>query len=465
MTAKKDYTSIIFVLGVLVFYTAWMLASPYAAPPDENMRYDIPMYIYKYGVLPRGDDPALINNAWGLSYAFFPILSYMVSALFMKVVSVFSTEPIALLMAARFFSVLCGTGTAFMSLKIGRKLFGKNIGFLFAAMVAFLPQNVFISSYVNNDALAILSTALIVWFWIRGIESNWDLKACTGLAVSISICALSYYNAYGFILCSIILFYATCRESVGTVLFDSLKASQKEPSPLTHQVIKKTLLIVGIVAVLAGWWFIRNAVLYDGDFLGMRSMDACAEAHAWPEVRPSAHTTPMSQGMSIFDMLIHTTWILSVGRSFIGKFGGMNVTMPMWTYPFAIVFFLVGFVLLFKNERKAFSFKTDKEGKKYALLTWIMVLAAIIPNLLSMYNSYASDYQPQGRYSLPMIIPFFYFIAIGYGSVLRKSKNEERNVMIMVAGCVIFALLAYWLAILPAYAGKDFFYLATPLFN
>ena len=110
MTAKKDYTSIIFVLGVLVFYTAWMLASPYAAPPDENMRYDIPMYIYKYGVLPRGDDPALINNAWGLSYAYFPILSYMVSALFMKVVSVFSTEPLALLMAARFFSVLCGVG-------------------------------------------------------------------------------------------------------------------------------------------------------------------------------------------------------------------------------------------------------------------------------------------------------------------------------------------------------------------
>ncbi len=441
MTAKKDYTSIIFVLGVLVFYTAWMLASPYAAPPDENMRYDIPMYIYKYGVLPRGDDPLLINNAWGLSYAYFPILSYMVSALFMKVVSVFSTEPLILLMAARFFSVLCGVGTAFMSLKIGRRLFGKNIGFLFAAMVAFLPQNVFISSYVNNDALAILSTALIVWFWIRGIESNWDFKACVGLAVSISICALSYYNAYGFILCSIILFYAT-----------------HQPS----QVIKKTLLIVGIVAVLAGWWFIRNAILYDGDFLGMRSMDACAEAHAWPEVRPSAHTTPMSQGMSIFDMLFRTTWLLSVGRSFIGKFGGMSVTMPMWSYPIAIVFFLVGFIFFFKNERKAFSFKTDVEGKKYAILSWVMVLAALIPNLLSMYNSYASDYQPQGRYSLPMIIPFFYFIAIGYGSVLRKSKNEERNVMIMVAGIIIFALIAYWFALLPAYAGKDMFYLGLP---
>lgn len=466
MTAKKDYTSIIFVLGVLVFYTAWMLASPYAAPPDENMRYDIPMYIYKYGVLPRGDDPALINNAWGLSYAFFPILSYMVSALFMKVVSVFSTEPIALLMAARFFSVLCGTGTAFMSLKIGRKLFGKNIGFLFAAMVAFLPQNVFISSYVNNDALAILSTSLIVWFWIKGIESNWDLKACVGLAVSISICALSYYNAYGFILCSIILFYATffLKETGAQCVrgTHALRGPERSGDRFSDSVWGKTLIIVGIVFVLAGWWFIRNAILYDGDFLGMRSMDACAEAHAWPEVRPSAHTTPMSQGMSIFDMLFRTTWLLSVGRSFIGKFGGMSVTMPMWSYPFAIAFFLVGFVLFFKNERKAFSFKTDVEGKKYAILSWVMVLAALIPNLLSMYNSYASDYQPQGRYSLPMIIPFFYFIAIGYGSVLRKSKNEERNVMIMVAGIIIFALIAYWFALLPAYVGKDMFYLGLP---
>lgn len=170
----------------------------------------------------------------------------------------------------------------------------------------------------------------------------------------------------------------------------------------------------------------------------------------------------MSQGMSIFDMLFRTTWFLSVGRSFIGKFGGMSVTMPMWSYPFAIVFFLVGFVLFFKNERKAFSFKTDVEGKKYAILSWVMVLAALIPNLLSMYNSYASDYQPQGRYSLPMIIPFFYFIAIGYGSVIRKSKNEERIVMIMVAGIIIFALIAYWFALLPAYAGKDMFYLGLP---
>ena len=138
MTAKKDYSTVFFILGVLVFYTAWMLVQPYAAPPDENMRYDIPMYIYKYGVLPRGDDPALINNAWGLSYAFFPILSYMISAIFMKVAAVFSTEPVVLLMAARSVSLLCGVGTAFMSLKIGRKLFGEKVGLLFAVMVAFL---------------------------------------------------------------------------------------------------------------------------------------------------------------------------------------------------------------------------------------------------------------------------------------------------------------------------------------
>ncbi|MBR5338208.1 MAG: glycosyltransferase family 39 protein [Lachnospiraceae bacterium] len=433
-----------------MFYGAWMLVQPYGVAPDETMRYDIPMYIYKFGVLPGGDDPLLIDNAWGLSYAYFPILSYMISALFMKAVSVFSTEPVVLLMAARSISLLCGVGTAFMSLKIGRKLFGNRMGLLFAVFVAFLPQNIFISSYVNNDALAIFSTSLIVWFWIRGIETRWDIKACIGLAVSISICALSYYNAYGFILCSIILFFASYKT-----------------------VDKKTALIVGIVFVLAGWWFIRNAVLYEGDFLGMRTCDAVAELHAWPEVRPSALSTPMSQGMSIFDMLFKTNWIFSVAGSFIGCFGGMDVKLPMWMYIVAGVFFLVGIILLAIKGRDIFS---SKKGNTFlpgffgnegygtrALFSWIMLLAIIIPNILNMYNSYANDYQPQGRYSLPMIIPLFYFITLGYQAELGDDgEKHKRAVIIMGAACIIFALLAFALAFLPAYAGKDMFYLAAP---
>ena len=32
--------------------------------------------------------------------------------------------------------------------------------------------------------------------------------------------------------------------------------------------IQLGLVVMAVVAVLAGWWFIRNAILYDGDFIG-----------------------------------------------------------------------------------------------------------------------------------------------------------------------------------------------------
>ena len=61
---------------------------------------------------------------------------------------------------------------------------------------------------------------------------------------------------------------------------------------------------------------------------------------------------------------------------------------------------------------------------KTSLLTWAkrpqkclvhltMALAVIIPAALALYYSYTFDFQPQGRYYLPMVIPFIYFLTIG----------------------------------------------------
>ena len=58
------------------------------------------------------------------------------------------------------------------------------------------------------------------------------------------------------------------------------------------------LAVVGICAVLAGWWFVRSALLHDGDFLGMRTSAALAEQLAQPAYKPSQHVTPMSSGYS-----------------------------------------------------------------------------------------------------------------------------------------------------------------------
>ena len=80
---------LVFLAGVFVFCAYWAHLLPLDAGPDEKMRYDIPMYIYEHGRLPHGGDPSIRNPIWGTSYAFLPILSYIISALFMKIMSIF----------------------------------------------------------------------------------------------------------------------------------------------------------------------------------------------------------------------------------------------------------------------------------------------------------------------------------------------------------------------------------------
>ena len=86
--------------------------------------------------------------------------------------------------------------------------------------------------------------------WILGLESNWKTKHCILLGLAIRFCALTYYNAYGYILCSIIL----CLVSATS---NKMKAKD----------VWQKILVVGLIAItFAGWWFVRNAILYNGDF-------------------------------------------------------------------------------------------------------------------------------------------------------------------------------------------------------
>ena len=78
--SAETTVEILFFLFLLVFYLMWARVQPMGAGPDEQMRYQIADYIYKHGSLPVGDDPSVRNVVWGISYAFSPILSYMIAA-------------------------------------------------------------------------------------------------------------------------------------------------------------------------------------------------------------------------------------------------------------------------------------------------------------------------------------------------------------------------------------------------
>ena len=224
--STETVVEILFFLFLLVFYLMWARVQPNGAGPDEPMRYQIAYYIYQHGSLPVGDDPAVRNVVWGISYAFSPILDYMIAAVFMKLVSFITTAPFALLMAARFVNILLGLGTVWLALDMGKRLFDRRKAWIFAAFVGLLPGSLFVFTYVNCDALAVFSTAVIVYAWVRYLTEGWTYKNCIILAVGVAACSLSYYNAYGFILC---IFY--CIPQYIVVL---QKAASERPDGL-HQ--------------------------------------------------------------------------------------------------------------------------------------------------------------------------------------------------------------------------------------
>lgn len=372
--------------------------------PDEQGRYSICQYIFNHGKLPHGGDMEIRMEAWGFSYAFQPILPYMIGAVFMKITALFTSNAYFYIIAARFVSVICGVVMAVFVRKIAKRLFkDSSWQWIFTFLVMLLPQSMFMFVYVNTDSMALMSCAIIAYAWLYGHDTNWNYKSCILLSIGIIFNAMSYYNAYAFILCSVIIFIvhhiSPLENKRFTINWDNL--------------LKKGVFIALLVFLGTGWWFIRSYILYDGDFLGLRIRNEYAENYATTEyLKPSKAKTYYNAGLSVFKMLKETDYINDLSVSFIGQFGNMSIVLHKWIYWGYGIIIGCGFMGLFLRKRKA---ATILNYNKKNTITFYscMVLCIIIPIFLCTYSSYVTDYQPQGRYILPMVIPFMLFVTIG----------------------------------------------------
>ena len=142
---NRKKIEIIFIILIFAYYLIWNISQPYNSAPDEAMKYDICKYIYQNNKLPHGGEESIRNPIWGISYAFQPILSYMVSSLFMKVTSIFTTNDFALVVAARLVSTLSMTAFVYFVMKISKKLFKRNISIFICNTYCTSTTNMFFS--------------------------------------------------------------------------------------------------------------------------------------------------------------------------------------------------------------------------------------------------------------------------------------------------------------------------------
>lgn len=85
------------------------------------------------------------------------------------------------------------------------------------------------------------------------------------------------------------------------------------------------------------------------------------------------------------------------------------------------------------------------------LLRLCLLIAVIIPVILLLYYAYASDFQAQGRYIMPGLLPIMYFITLGYETWLDRLIKSERvkriffrvSSVLLAASCVLVYGMVY----------------------
>lgn len=209
----------------------------------------------------------------------------------------------------RFFSVLLGAGTVYFTYRLVLELWPERVGLALAAasITAFNPMFCFISGSVNNDTLAMLLCAVGIWLLVRLVGRYGDAEAperpvwlrdVTLLGVVLGAAVLTKSQAMGLLPL--------------TALGISLVARRRRS---WWHFWSGGLVTAGLVLLISGWWFVRNAVLYDGDWTGIERFIVILGYR-----NPPATLRQLWGERHGFMM------------AYWGLFGGVNLPLPGWVY-------------------------------------------------------------------------------------------------------------------------------------
>ena len=426
-------------LMVLCFflYSLWAIVIPFGQAPDEIQRYDVGNFIFKYHELPVAGDERLFYGGYGTTYATTPYLPYLLGGILMIVMNfLFNIENLYLV--PRLISVISGVFSVFLVFKIckGLKL-DTNLNYFVTSLFAFVPGYAFVNSYVNQDSFAILVNLFVVFTWVKGKQEGWLIKNYVYTGIGLALCLLTYLNGYIIIPVTVML-----------LLFHYF---QKKQSGFW----KKLLFLMIPILVISGWFFVRNYIIYDGDMLGVSYSKQLSEKLASEEMKPSNRLTMQRQGVSIGEMLTDRGWLVGTYRSFWGTFGHMDTAFPLSFYiRISTLHFiaLLGFISLsIKPLQKMIFSKKEKLENAYRNSIFLALFLLIpLAFMLSIYYSYTSDFQYQGRYVYTALFPIILFSCLGISRLITP-KLRSWVYVIAVTALFFLNLYAVFKLLLPSY--------------
>ncbi len=464
----------IIVAAYLIMGTVYSVVTPVFEAPDESLHFFVIKHIVDHGTLPV--QRAEARDLWAQEGSQ-PPLYYLVGALVVswidlsdaedllwrnpqanigdptnagnKNVYVHSLEQdwpwhgsVLAVHVLRFCSLAMGAVTVLLTWHIARLVHPRQtiLPLAVAAVTASIPQFLFITSSVSNDNAMTLMGALVLYLLLRGLRSEHPerregegVSAATqgqvwrwiGLGIALGLSLLAKLSALALL--------ALTGVTIALVVWHRR----------SWRFFWRVGLAVGLpVLAIAGWWYVRNAVLY-GEPTGLTAM--------WQVVGRRGDFGQDLWGE--FRALRYSFW---------GLFGWFSIAMPGWVYRVMDVISLLALVGLGLEIGRwlslglgrgawiAFRYRVPEWGAAYRPLAFGLMWLWLAMVSVSLIRWTSLTHGTQGRLLFPALAPLALFFLLGLRAWFLPRTRDAASV---VAGVCVWALagIAPWLWIAPWY--------------
>ncbi len=329
------------------------------------------------------------------------------------------------LLALRLFSLLLGAGVIVFAFLIAGEVFLKQpaIALGTAAFVAFMPQHITMMASVNNDSLAELLLAAVMWQVFK-VES-YRLKVSSLRWVTIGV-------LIGLGLITKLTFYIVVPLVAWGFIRHAIRPMQ-HASRITH----RALLVTLPISVMAIPWWARNIAIYGWpDLMGLARHNVIVAAGGQPT---SAWWIEQYGWGTLVQRFLTFTF-----QSFWGQFGWMTVPMPPRYYLALGALSLIALV--------GCAWAAVPRLKFILADAWFQLIAAWVLFTVLSYLYYNLTFvQHQGRYLFPALIPLGLAFTVGLRQWTLLLPHPWRNATLALPyfGLVGLDLLVLFRVIIP----------------
>jgi 4-amino-4-deoxy-L-arabinose transferase-like glycosyltransferase len=450
------YFIVLIIVAYLVIGILYAVKTPAWEAPDEPAHYNYIKYLaenYRFPILQMGDYPHDYleeikarqfppeMSIEPIRYEFHqPPLYYILAAVVYKLFA-------GRLLPLRLLSVLLGCCLLWVAYHLIKEIFPEyeTLALGTAAFVAFVPMHIAMTAAVNNDTLAELILAVILWILVRYVRGGAEGIETRFLELSVPQTRpmVSTFDAPGNIgeWKNLVSLFIRLGVLMGLGLLTKITTLVAIPLALVAALVKegwleqhrkftlarRLLLLASCflfpALLLALPWFVRNVLVYGGlDIWGLGRHDAI--------VINQPRTAEWLARLGAAGLA--KEFILTTFRSFWAQFGWMGLLVDQRIYLILALLCAVvwlGLVLFATN------FTNLSPEKRMAL--GLLALSAFF-TLLSYLWYNLTFVQHQGRYLFPALIPIGLAFALGLREILARG-NAKIAAFLLLAGVLILA--------------------------